>query len=191
MNEKKLPTINLKGKEYVQVKDRVVYFNDTFPNGMIVTEVKHNDNGSYAWFKALVTPDHTQPQRVFIAHSAGPVDEEKSYEKLETVAVGRALAFMGIGVLESVASADEMQKFNKKAPAKQTTSELKPCDKCGSNFILRNSTKGKFYGCSNYPNCKRTMTIEDAEMWRKDTVAMAKEVFDGEVVPTPEPPPFE
>lgn len=28
------------------------------------------------------------------------------------------------------------------------------CPLCGGNLILRNGRYGKFYGCSNYPNCK-------------------------------------
>lgn len=33
------------------------------------------------------------------------------------------------------------------------------CEKCGSNLILRNGTKGKFYGCTNFPKCKFTKNI--------------------------------
>lgn len=110
----KLPTIKLKGKDYVQVKDRVLFFNETYPNGSIKTIAINKPDGSYAWFTAEITPDVSTPARTFIARSAGPIDEEKSYEKLETVAVGRALAFMGIGVIEGVASADEMQVFEER-----------------------------------------------------------------------------
>lgn len=88
----------------------------------------------------------------------------------------------------NVASGNQFaaKPYAKKA---QPVSDLKPCDKCGSNLILRNSVKGKFYGCSNYPKCKRTLTVEDAEMWKKDNVQVAKEVFNGELMP-PEPPPY-
>ena len=30
------------------------------------------------------------------------------------------------------------------------------CPQCGGNLILRNGAYGRFYGCSNYPNCKYT-----------------------------------
>ena len=46
--------------------------------------------------------------------------------------------------------------------------KMKPCDNCGKQFKLRNSAKVQFYGCSGYPNCKRTMTVEDAEMWQEE-----------------------
>lgn len=110
-----LPTIKLKGKDYVQVKDRVLFFNEEYPNGSIVTEVIERDG--YASFKAIVTPDTDKPTRYFIGRSAGVVSGDKSYEKLETVSVGRALAFMGIGVIESIASADEIINYEERKVA--------------------------------------------------------------------------
>jgi hypothetical protein len=109
MDKNNLPTINLKGKQYVMVHDRLVFFNETFLNGSIITDIHYKDDGSYAWVTATVRPDVVNVERKFIAHSSGPVDEEKALEKLETVAVGRALAYMGIGIIESIASADEMK----------------------------------------------------------------------------------
>ena len=121
-NDKKLPTINLKGKDYVQVKDRILFFNETFPNGSIVTEELLEQATGRVRFKAIITPNCDKPSRVFVGRSAGFIEDEKAYEKLETIAVGRCLAFMGVGVLESVASADEIQNFHqatKKQPSKK------------------------------------------------------------------------
>lgn len=33
------------------------------------------------------------------------------------------------------------------------------CPKCGGNLILRDGKYGRFYGCSNYPNCKYTQKL--------------------------------
>lgn len=30
------------------------------------------------------------------------------------------------------------------------------CEKCGSEFVLRRSDYGKYFGCSNYPACSNT-----------------------------------
>jgi hypothetical protein len=35
LNEK---AISIKGKDYVLVKDRIIYFNETYPNGSIQTQ---------------------------------------------------------------------------------------------------------------------------------------------------------
>jgi DNA topoisomerase I len=34
------------------------------------------------------------------------------------------------------------------------------CPKCGSEMVLRESYKGKFYGCSKFPNCRGTVNVE-------------------------------
>lgn len=111
-----LPTINIKGKEYVLVKDRIAYFNEKYTNGAIETEIVSYENG-HVIVKATVYPDgHGQDhQRFFVGHSQakegdGTVNKAAALENAETSAVGRALAMMGIGVIESVASADELRK---------------------------------------------------------------------------------
>ena len=134
---KKLKTINLKGREYVQVNERVLYFNEAFPNGKIFTVPTFQDDTVY--FKAEVCPDVAKPERFFTGHSFGTLKGEKALEKLETVAVGRALAFMGIGIVESIASADEMNRFNQKQ-------SVGVCSTCGANMVL--SKTGNLY-CPN------------------------------------------
>lgn len=34
------------------------------------------------------------------------------------------------------------------------------CPKCGSKLVLRNSSKGQFYGCSSFPKCRHIKLIE-------------------------------
>lgn len=61
---------------------------------------------------------------------------------------------------------------------------LKPCDRCGGRFILKEGKFGTFYSCSSYPKCKRTLKLEEAEMWTSTAT------MDTEVPPPPEPPAF-
>lgn len=35
------------------------------------------------------------------------------------------------------------------------------CPRCGGKLVLRNGKNGRFYGCSNYPNCKFTKNTEE------------------------------
>ena len=105
--------VNLKGKKYVLVSDRVIYFNETYPNGAIDT--RYTLNGNTYEFRAVVTPDISTPERTFSGHSQatigdGMVNKTSAMENCETSAVGRALAMMGIGVIDSIASVDEMHK---------------------------------------------------------------------------------
>lgn len=105
--------VNIKGKSYVLVSDRVLYFNEAYPNGCIWTSYKRE--GDTYEFMATVVPDTDKPGRRFTGHSQatigdGIVNKTAAMENSETSAVGRALAMLGIGVIESIASADEMNK---------------------------------------------------------------------------------
>lgn len=136
---KQLKTIKLKGKDYVQVNERVLFFNETYPNGAIKTIPTFQDDTVY--FKAVVTPDIENSTRYFVGHSFGNVKAEKALEKLETVAVGRALAFMGIGIVESIASADEIANF-------QNKESLGTCSTCGAE--MARSKAGNLYCPKSY-----------------------------------------
>jgi hypothetical protein len=148
----KLKTIKLQGKDYVQVNERVAFFNETYPTGMITAEPTFKDNTVY--FKATVIPDVATKDRYFIGHSFGQLGKEKALEKLETVAVGRALAFMGIGIVDSIASADEMQKFQGVKYDKDLE-KAGVCDKCGETAIKAKRPNGTlFWTCPEWQNHK-------------------------------------
>lgn len=126
MTKEKLPTINIKGKEYVLVKDRILAFNELFPNGVIQTEIIFN-NSEEITIKARVIPNIELPARYFTGYSSAPkMGNIPPLENAETSAVGRALAMMGIGVLESVASADEMLKVQNRQVSNAQTSNKDP-----------------------------------------------------------------
>lgn len=109
----KSKAVDIKGKKYVLVSDRVLYFNEKYQNGAIVTEKV--DTSDRVEIKAIVYPDVDKPLRMFTGHSQavwgdGYINKTSALENAETSAVGRALAMMGIGVIESIASADEINK---------------------------------------------------------------------------------
>lgn len=135
-NDKSLKSkaIQIKGKDYVLVSDRVLYFNDTYPNGSITTERVESDNPQMEVIKATVIPETNNPERKFTGYSQairgdGYINKTSALENAETSAVGRALAFMGIGVIESIASVDEIKKtttniYTKKETKQKMTQEI-------------------------------------------------------------------
>jgi hypothetical protein len=173
---RKLKTINLKGKEYVQVQERVKVFNEEYPHGKIETSAKLE--GNTVIFKATVTPDTEKPERKFNGHSFGELGKEKALEKLETVSIGRALAFMGIGIVEGIASADEMARFNQPS-VNQSTGELETptCSICGKPMKL--SMKGKYY-------CKHGDKWGD-KVWQGKAPISKQEKDFIDSMPEPEP----
>lgn len=106
--------IDFKGKKYVLVSDRVLFFNDNYPDGSIMTEMMSEPKDEVVIIKATIKPSEGQ-NRTFTGYSQakwgdGYINKTSALENAETSAVGRALAFMGIGVIESIASVDEINK---------------------------------------------------------------------------------
>lgn len=108
-----LNTTNIKGKEYVEVNQRVMGFKFLFPNGRIYTEVINRTENSIC-IQAYVYEDKDDVMPL----ATGIAEEEKgtsfinnlSYvENCETSAVGRALGFIGLGITTSIASFEEVK----------------------------------------------------------------------------------
>lgn len=111
----KAKAIDIKGKKYVLVSDRVNYFNEHYKNGSINTELISDPTSEMVIVKATVVPDVDKPARAFSDYSQavigeGMVNKVAALENASTSATGRALAYMGIGVIDSIASGDEMNK---------------------------------------------------------------------------------
>jgi len=104
--EKKTITI-----DYAKVIDRVNEFRGDNPRGTIKTEMKVVDD--LATFSAYVKKDNADEfSAVATGHAVAKVDfGEKQFEKLETVAVGRALAMLGYASSGEIASFEEMEEF--------------------------------------------------------------------------------
>ncbi|SRR5258708_34704134 len=106
--------VNIRGKNYITVAERVSAFNEQYPNGSITTELVYPTDESVR-AKATVYPDVSKPERMFIGHceeirSSSTINKTSATENCETGAVGRALGFLGLGVVEGIASADEVNK---------------------------------------------------------------------------------
>lgn len=107
LNESK---VNIKGKKYSLVNDRVKAFREVFPDGAIITELLSVDNG-VCFFKASIIDGAGQVLAVghsYEKESNGMINKTSFIENCETSAVGRALGFLGIGIDQSIASAEEV-----------------------------------------------------------------------------------
>jgi hypothetical protein len=89
--------INLKGKSYLEVKFRLVWFRDEHPDWGITTEIiKIDTEAKYAIVKATITDQHGR-----ILAQGTKMEDIKGFgdwlEKAETGAIGRALGILGYG----------------------------------------------------------------------------------------------
>jgi len=129
--------IEIHGKQYILVNERLQAFNETYKNGSIKTIMDYD--GEIVRCTAIVTPDASMPDRIFTGHAeelrgSTNINKTSAVENCETSAVGRALAMLGIGIIDSVASADEVIIAQNKTkapatPAKAETSK-KICSHC-------------------------------------------------------------
>jgi len=105
-------TILLQGKKYAPVKERLKAFRETFTTGKIVTSYDFKE--WFAIFKAEIFPKLDELNTMATWHSFWKTNWTKSFEKLETIAVGRALWIAWFGADWDIASFDEMQDYMEK-----------------------------------------------------------------------------
>lgn len=105
-----IKTVDVKGKKYAQVNERVKAFRQICPCGTISTEIIALNDGVVT-MKATVTDEEGHVLGTGLAQekeSSSYINKTSFIENCETSAVGRALGFAGIGVDGSMASAEEV-----------------------------------------------------------------------------------
>lgn len=113
MSNYKFKTTNIKGKEYVQVNDRILFFrNEPRYNGWsLESELLSLDSES-----CVIRATIRNAEGAVVAQGLAQEDKSSSYinktsyvENAETSAWGRALANLGIGIETSIASSQEVE----------------------------------------------------------------------------------
>ena len=128
MSNYKFKTTNIRGKQYVEVNERIKFFRqeEQYKNWGILTEFPVLDSEQCLCLCTITTPDG---QIVAQGHAheekaSSNINKTSYVENCETSAVGRALAMLGIGIDASIASANEVQD----AIAKQDASPSAPTE---------------------------------------------------------------
>jgi len=119
-----LKTINIKGKEYVEVNERLKYFRKTYPKYALTSEVLDKSETSIL-IQATISDEKGRVLATGLAEeekSSSFINKTSYVENCETSAWGRALANFGIGLDTSVASADEVQNAIKNQDKKSSVS---------------------------------------------------------------------
>lgn len=104
-----LPLMSLKGKPYMQVAHRIVWFNEDVERYAITTETNLLEEGT-ALTKATVTIYDSEGKVIKMAQGS-KVESKKDFadyvEKSETGAIGRAITTLGYGTAYALADLDE------------------------------------------------------------------------------------
>lgn len=127
--------IDLKGKDYLQVMWRLVWFRDEKPLWCIDTKLEQlTDN--HAVFSARIY-DETGEQKSAGYGSESIKDFRDFIEKAETKAVGRALAMLGYGTQFAPELDEEDRIVDSPVTPKKT------CDMCGEAIKSYKGQNGK------------------------------------------------
>jgi hypothetical protein len=126
----KLETIDIKGKEYITVNERLKYFRKNFKNYKLTTKIIKLDNGIVV-LKAEIRNtegDVVADGLAYEKEGSSFINKTSYVENCQTSAWGRALGNFGIGIDSSVSSADEVANAILQQNEKPTTQrdKLKP-----------------------------------------------------------------
>ena len=178
MSRYKFKTTNIKGKEYVEVNERIKYFRESgdYKGWSLSSEVVHLDEGSCV-IKALITDENGMVKATGFAQedkSSSYINKTSYVENCETSAWGRALANLGIGIDTSIASSNEVSmaisKQNKStAPANKNSSTTKPALKTLTDEIKEKMIKAVADGKKD--------AVENALSNYKVTAKVRKEIL--------------
>ena len=112
MSQYKFKTTNIRGKQYVEVNERIKFFRQEkkYENWSIISEFTALD-AEHAMCRAYIVDDKGATRAVGHAmevRAASNINKTSYVENCETSAWGRALACLGIGIDTSIASANEV-----------------------------------------------------------------------------------
>ena len=116
MSNYKFKTTNIRGKQYVEVNERIKYFRQEpkYQGWGIHTEfLNHSGADDEALCKCTIVNSNGEVAAQGHAHEvrgSSNINKTSYVENCETSAVGRALAMLGIGIDSSIASANEVEE---------------------------------------------------------------------------------
>jgi len=144
-----MKTINIKGKEYVQVNERIGYFHSQkkydkwgIETIKIKDEVCQTKKERLVQFRAVIFDENKMIRATGHAEEymgSSYINKTSFIENCETSAIGRALGLLGIGIDTSVASAEEVSN----AIANQTKDDTPWLKETELKALLDKGTKAQ------------------------------------------------
>lgn len=172
--------ITIHGKEYITVAERVQQAHEANPEGFNVeTEVLLHEP---VVIRACLTINGKVYTGMSAANPSKTIEKQSPYEVAETSAVGRALGFAGFGIVEGIASADEIVKAELSQTTTRPSKSLymptrtmeqhesgKLCKKCNSTALSErtsqseNSMGRSYYYCNQHKGFSHWVKKEEAD----------------------------
>ena len=104
-----MKSVDIKGKQYIMVNERIKEFRKQHPNGQILTQIMANADGQVMFqAKIMVEGVLVATGHAYEKEASSFINKTSYIENCETSAIGRALGVYGIGIDASLASAEEV-----------------------------------------------------------------------------------
>lgn len=158
-----MKTVNIKGKNYVMVNERIKHFrtSEEYKGWSLSTEIISLTEDSCV-LKAIICDENGVIKATGLAQedrTSSMINKTSFVENCETSAWGRALGCLGIGIDDSIATAEEVNMAVKKQEQFQKLECV--CSECGEPI----SEKVALYSKKNYDkelcyNCQKNQIKE-------------------------------
>jgi hypothetical protein len=113
MSNYKFKTTNIRGKQYVEVNERIKFFRqeEQYKGWSINTRIEHMNEEEIVMCTSILdaSGNIVATGHAHEVKGSSNINKTSHIENCETSAVGRALAMLGIGIDTSIASANEVQ----------------------------------------------------------------------------------
>ena len=112
MTNYKFKTTNIRGKQYVEVNERIKFFRqeEQYKHWSLITEFPVLDSEQCVCKASIADTEHRiiATGHAHEVQGSSNINKTSYVENCETSAIGRALAMLGIGIDTSIASANEV-----------------------------------------------------------------------------------
>lgn len=104
--------VNIHGKQYKTVAERIQDLHETVTDKTISITTEFLPIPDYIVCKATINIGDNVFTGTSAADPSKTIEKQSPYEVAETSAIGRALGFAGFGIVEGIATADEIVKVD-------------------------------------------------------------------------------
>ena len=136
MSNYKFKTTNIRGKQYVEVNERIKFFRqeEQYKGWSITTSIENMTDTDVIMRTVIRDAENKAIATGFAQEVKGSsnINKTSHIENCETSAVGRALAMLGIGIDTSIASANEVETAIAQSEQPRDTKPSSPAKKEGN-----------------------------------------------------------
>ena len=171
-----MKTVNIKGKEYVEVNERLKYFRteEKFKDYSLESEIVALENGVIT-VKAIIRDGNGIIKATGLAQekeSSSFINKTSFVENCETSAWGRALGNLGIGIDTAVATAEEVNNAILNQPIVEVNNDAELFEKLKQCKTL--TTLKQCY-TKNYKNVQDKKAFEQLKDELKNAITLEQQ----------------